>query len=259
MTKSLKNGVTFSDHTQKLDIKFKAPQTYYYYGQTKPNTTIKTVSKGWQNFTNSQAVIYLNADSCFSVSSLIRSIRGILKKDTNKEGEVDDDNKNKKKDGIDLDKCFEYFSLPDVLDEKNQWFCPKCRQFVCAEKKLDVWRVPQILIIQLKRFYGTGYMATKLGTYVDFPEILDMKKYIIGPQKNENELKYRLYAVSNQYGSLGGGHYTANARVRSPKESSRDKGWYNFDDSCVSKCNESEAHSSAAYVLFYERIESQNS
>ena len=28
----------------------------------------------------------------------------------------------------------------DVLDEDNQWFCPHCREFVCAEKKLDIWK-----------------------------------------------------------------------------------------------------------------------
>lgn len=86
----------------------------------------------------------------------------------------------------------------------------------------------------MKRFYGSGYNARKLDNFVDFPEILDMKDYLIGPQKNEAEIKCRLYAVSNQFGSLFGGHYTAEARVRDPREPEKDKGWYDFNDSSVS-------------------------
>jgi ubiquitin carboxyl-terminal hydrolase 4/11/15 len=38
---------------------------------------------------------------------------------------------------------------------------------------------------------------------------------------------YDLFAISNHYGSLNGGHYTAYAK-------NIDNKWYEFDDSCVS-------------------------
>lgn len=229
-------GVTFSDPSQKLAVTFKMYQ---------PKEFKKKPCKTSPYFTDAHALIHLNEDSNLSIQSLFRNIEMRSQKQQQQQPDS----------GIlTLSKCFNFFSTPDVLDERNQWYCPKCKQFVCAEKKLDIWKLPEILIIQLKRFYGSGFAARKLDHFVDFPEILDMKEYVIGPQKEEAEIKYRLYAVSNQYGSLSGGHYTAAARVRDPNEPEKDKGWYNFDDSHVSRSSEASAHSAAAYVLFYERI-----
>ena len=56
-----------------------------------------------------------------------------------------------------------------------------------------------------------------------------------------------MYAVSNHYGSLAFGHYTACCK-------SSDGGWYDFNDSSVSKItHESEIVSKSAYVLYYKR------
>ena len=158
-------------------------------------------------------------------------------------------------DRVTLASCFEYYQEPEVLDEENKWFCPRCRQFVCAQKKLDIWKVPEVLIIQLKRFVGGRYQSKKLDTFVDFPDILDMHDFVVGPQKDEESLKYRLYAVSNHMGGLGGGHYTAHAIVQSPfEEPDPNAQWYSFNDSSCSPSSAAHAHSGAAYVLFYERI-----
>ena len=56
---------------------------------------------------------------------------------------------------------------------------------------------------------------------------------------------YELYAISNHYGSLGGGHYTAYAK-------NEDK-WYSFNDSSVSGVNADKVKGSGAYILFYRR------
>jgi len=53
--------------------------------------------------------------------------------------------------------------------------------------------------------------------------------------------------VSEHYGSLGGGHYTACAK------NFLDQRWYNFNDSHVSPTSASQAVSNSAYVLFYRR------
>ena len=31
-------------------------------------------------------------------------------------------------------------------------FCPGCKEFVQASKKFDLWKLPEILVIHLKRF-----------------------------------------------------------------------------------------------------------
>ena len=57
---------------------------------------------------------------------------------------------------------------------------------------------------------------------------------------------YDLYAVSNHFGGMGGGHY--NAYCKMP-----DGQWHCFDDSQVRPVNQSDIVSSSAYVLFYRR------
>jgi ubiquitin carboxyl-terminal hydrolase 4/11/15 len=62
---------------------------------------------------------------------------------------------------------------------------------------------------------------------------------------------YDCYAVSNHFGQMGFGHYTAYA-----KNPLTDK-WYEFDDSRVSQVNpgqlERQIVTNAAYNLFYRR------
>lgn len=94
-------------------------------------------------------------------------------------------------------------------------YCPGCKEHQQASKKLDLWRLPEILIIHLKRFSYSRYTKNKLETFVDFPiHDLDLSKYI-GHRCQDVPHNYRLYAISNHYGSLGGGHYTAYVYVSS--------------------------------------------
>lgn len=93
--------------------------------------------------------------------------------------------------------------------------------------------------------------GVKIDELVDFPlEGLDLNKYVSGVQKNEN-LIYDCYAVSNHYGQMGFGHYTAFAR------SFHNNKWHEFDDSNVSEISDENAKDkivgSAAYSLFYRR------
>lgn len=54
--------------------------------------------------------------------------------------------------------------------------------------------------------------------------------------------------MSNHYGSMASGHYTAYIKLLDEER------WYNFDDSHVSAINEEDVKSGAAYVLFYRRV-----
>jgi ubiquitin C-terminal hydrolase len=147
---------------------------------------------------------------------------------------------------VSLQECFEFFSMSDVLDEHNQWFCPRCRTHVCAEKTMQVWSVPECLILHLKRFTATK----KIESLIDFPAVLDMGPHVVGPQRGE-KLEYALYAVSEHMGGLHGGHYTAHALLQ---RADRPGKWYSFNDSGVFASREEGPHSSNAYVFFYQRI-----
>lgn len=199
-------------------------------------------------------------------------------------------------------------------------YCPRCKEHRQATKKLDLWMLPDILVFHLKRFSYSRYSKNKLDTFVNFPiHNLDLSKYVIS--KDGKPHVYELYAISNHYGGLGGGHYTAYAKVTNlilvfirflslyrallvvsvlicswfiletgiaifsvkslwfvapwmidyiklvhlranlstlPIMQLIDENrWYHFDDSHVSPVSEAEIKTSAAYVLFYQRVKSE--
>jgi ubiquitin C-terminal hydrolase len=122
----------------------------------------------------------------------------------------------------DLRECLRMFAEEDTLNSRNKWKCQTCGQDVQAKKKIAIWRLPQCLIIHLKRFAADR----KIDTEIEYPPELDLTEFVCGPHRNSGSLKYRLYAVSEHLGGLHGGHYTAHAKV--------DEKWYLFDDSTAS-------------------------
>uniref|UniRef100_A0A667ZBS3 Ubiquitin carboxyl-terminal hydrolase n=1 Tax=Myripristis murdjan TaxID=586833 RepID=A0A667ZBS3_9TELE len=130
-----------------------------------------------------------------------------------------------------LKDCIELFTTKEKLGAEDPWYCPNCKQHQQATKKLDLWSLPPVLVVHLKRFSYSRYMRDKLDSLVDFPlRDLDMSEFLINP--NAGPCRYDLIAVSNHYGGMGGGHYTAYAKNKD------DDKWYNFDDSSVSPASE---------------------
>uniref|UniRef100_A0A7N6ACB9 Ubiquitin carboxyl-terminal hydrolase n=1 Tax=Anabas testudineus TaxID=64144 RepID=A0A7N6ACB9_ANATE len=130
-----------------------------------------------------------------------------------------------------LKDCIELFTTKEKLGAEDPWYCPNCKQHQQATKKLDLWSLPPVLVVHLKRFSYSRYMRDKLDSLVDFPlRDLDMSEFLINP--NAGPCLYDLIAVSNHYGGMGGGHYTAYAKNKD------DGKWYNFDDSSVSPASE---------------------
>lgn len=149
---------------------------------------------------------------------------------------------------VSLYKCLQAFLKEEPLGPDDMWYCPVCKKHCQASKKLDLWRLPEILVIHLKRFSYSRFLKNKLETFVDFPlQDLDLCDYI-AHQDGESSYRYMLYAISNHYGSMGGGHYTAFVHHGGDR-------WYDFDDSHVSPISEDKIKTSAAYVLFYRRVE----
>lgn len=145
--------------------------------------------------------------------------------------------------------CLEHFRLTEKLGKNNEWYCKDCKKHQQAFKKLELFYTPKLLVLQLKRFEYSSMgkyrtYAEKIGGTIDSPiDNLDMSPYIIGP--DSNNAIYELYAVSQHYGSCGGGHYTAICK--------NGVKWYDFNDSSVSSSSEHSVVNSAAYLLFYRR------
>ncbi|KFB36226.1 AGAP002900-PA-like protein [Anopheles sinensis] len=142
-------------------------------------------------------------------------------------------------------------------EEVRGWHCPKCKSNQDAIKKLDISRLPSILVVHFKRFYADpDAMSTvyrKKQTLVKFPlNELNMTHYLARTEVMRNQRltthRYHLYGVSNHYGSMESGHYTAFCL------NSVHQKWFKFDDYNVSSIDASDVQASAAYILFYSLL-----
>eukprot|EP01102_Stenamoeba_stenopodia_P009014 TRINITY_DN2643_c1_g1_i1.p1 TRINITY_DN2643_c1_g1~~TRINITY_DN2643_c1_g1_i1.p1 ORF type:complete len:939 (-),score=214.91 TRINITY_DN2643_c1_g1_i1:15-2783(-) len=165
----------------------------------------------------------------------------------------------KEKKGVTLYDCINLFNSNERLGPNDPWYCPSCKEHRRAWKKFDLWRLPKVLIIHLKRFQYTRAFREKIGIMIDFPVTnLDLTPYLMPESPNlkstsSPQALYDLFAVSNHSGGLGGGHYTAFAKNADDNE------WYDFNDSSCKKTTASSVKTSAAYVLFYQLKEPSSS
>jgi ubiquitin carboxyl-terminal hydrolase 8 len=156
---------------------------------------------------------------------------------------------------IQLTDCIERFMEGEQLDERNAWYCPRCRQHVCALKMIALWTIPDILILHLKRFtfepnlLSGGMLRSKVDDTVSFPiENMDLSKYVLGPIDPDAPPVYKLIGVSEHTGpTANSGHYTATVR------NSIDGQWYRCNDSHVGRTSGEAAITGGAYLLFYQR------
>lgn len=173
---------------------------------------------------------------------------------------------------VSLEDCFKQFTQPELLQGDDAWNCPKCKRRQATVKTMRLSRLPDFLIIHLKRFqhggggggllgWGGGGATNKLGTFVRYPvsHELDLLPYWLpatgmqtlsgGRPYQSPPFRYRLYAVANHFGTLKGGHYTAYVKR------GRAFGWCGFDDTRVRvKVGLDDVVNKNAYVLFYERV-----
>ena len=126
------------------------------------------------------------------------------------------------------------------------WFCNKCKQHKNAQKKIEIYRTPIYLIVQLKRFRQRNglvraIMGNKNENYIEYKEILNIKDFVVGPDKNNSI--YSLYGVIIHKKMFNGGHYYAYCK---------NKGiWITFNDEKLYLCDN--PIDKDAYLLFYKR------
>lgn len=160
--------------------------------------------------------------------------------------EMMQDREDMKTKGITLDDCLDLFSKAELLSKDDLWYCSKCKVLRQATKTIDLWKIPDIFTIHVKRFASFRSFRDKLDDTVQFPlEGLDMTKRVACP--DGRTLIYDLIAVDNHFGGLGGGHYTAYGK------NFFDNKWYYFDDAHVKETDPENCISGAAYLLFYRR------
>jgi len=131
-----------------------------------------------------------------------------------------------------LEDLVELFRREEVLDGDNAWECHGCRRRVSAHKKLDLWKLPPVLCVNVKRLEWVEeapmrYAIRKLRCGVEFPVRgrgeLDLGPLAAPEAPQKDPLLYSLVAVVDHHGDRAdAGHYTATCR--------RPDGWWHFDD-----------------------------
>ena len=147
-----------------------------------------------------------------------------------------------------LNSAFKVFTTPELLSKGNRYKCEACHRLVEAHKQFTIYKTPEILTIQLKRFsvnLFTG-QTNKLNRTVNFSENLNISEWI--SDKNSGEgCQYRLYGVIVHEGnSCNSGHYHAFVRNSTNV-------WYSMNDCSVHQVSLDTVLRQRAYILFYQK------
>lgn len=72
---------------------------------------------------------------------------------------------------ISLDSCLKAFTGEEELGEDELYYCSKCRAHRLATKKLDLWRLPPVLVsgAQFSTAVGPALKPTRLLRFSDRP------------------------------------------------------------------------------------------
>uniref|UniRef100_A0A1I7ZCM3 Ubiquitin carboxyl-terminal hydrolase 48 n=1 Tax=Steinernema glaseri TaxID=37863 RepID=A0A1I7ZCM3_9BILA len=140
---------------------------------------------------------------------------------------------------LSLASCLDDFVRPEILEDAMT--CDKCKEKTRRQKSLSIWRLPEILIVHLKRFV---YLPSQ-SRWVKSSKVIDFPLEDFDPVGNGSQ-KYKCFAIANHYGAMGQGHYIAYAR--------NGGSWYLFNDCKCQQIQETAIDKKNAYILFYERI-----
>lgn len=178
---------------------------------------------------------------------------------------------------VTLEKCLDSFVKSEEISLEDHWICERCNVPRAGLRKSDIWRLPDLVMIQLKRFqFLENHHRQKMRSFVEFPlHGLDFSPWMGSVRDGVDQLPvafksdenvYDLYAVVNHVGGLARGHYTAYCRYdRDFAESaslfaaSNDAHvqmndlWFRFDDEKAVEIAATDVVTDAAYVLFYKR------
>ena len=149
---------------------------------------------------------------------------------------------------ITLFNCFEKQCECELLEGENAWFNEAENKKQNVHKRMLFWSLPNIMIIDIKRFITSmNGKSKKNQQFIDIPiNNADFSKYVEGYAKET--YVYDLYAICNHHGQIDGGHYSATIKNANWK-------WYNFNDTQVTEIlvNDNIISGNTPYCLFYRK------
>lgn len=134
-----------------------------------------------------------------------------------------------------------------ITEELSDWKCDNCKE-TKANRLVRLWHIPNLLIINIKRFTYENGNLSRVNTPVNIPKkmVFYEGSIISNPSKIYN---YNLISIGNHLGGGFGGHYHADVN--------RNNDWFRMDDESIYKIEENDLekillNNIAGYILFYE-------
>jgi ubiquitin carboxyl-terminal hydrolase 8 len=149
--------------------------------------------------------------------------------------------------------CFNHqFTETEQLSGEDAYQCDYCHAKTRANRRLQIWTLPDILVIKFNRFQhqyiGGQFQSKKNDTLITFPtRDLNLSTYLLMPSPSESSI-YDLHAICCHRGAMNVGHYYAicyNSVIGS---------WVVCDDQMIVPVPEEKLTGiNDAYLLFYHR------
>ena len=154
---------------------------------------------------------------------------------------------------ITLQALIKNFMVKKSFDSDNKYHCDKCNKKVDnATNTSSVWKLPNYLIIQFKRYYevGDGHQKQirKANRIIKYEESFD-PSILLSPEhpQLEHSLKtYKLHSGVLHHGGIHGGHYNCFCWNKDSKQ------WCEFDDQQNMPLDTPSYEDAAIYQLLYK-------
>jgi ubiquitin C-terminal hydrolase len=184
----LTEGVVYKDdaefHNAMVNCKLLKKKYEYYYNKFNKKTSM------WQKSTQG---FYLNTTRCLYCNLTFYNFEPFTSLN------------------IDIPSDIKHPRVSDLIskslkeeDIQGDWFCSKCAKNRAYRKSTKLWKLPDVLVIIIKRFIN---IHTKNDAPVSINDYLNFNKGSV--LSNKKDAIYNFSSVALHFGSLNGGHYSA--------------------------------------------------
>ncbi|KNC87634.1 hypothetical protein, variant [Sphaeroforma arctica JP610] len=85
----------------------------------------------------------------------------------------------KSSDKVDIHRLLKDFTTREDLSENDMFYCSRCKKHQRASIHVSLWKLPDVLVVHLKRFHYDERRRCKINTLIDFPvKGLDLHAYV---------------------------------------------------------------------------------
>jgi ubiquitin carboxyl-terminal hydrolase 8 len=228
----LTEGVVYNDdkelHNAMINCKLLKKKYEYYYNKFNKKTSM------WQKSTQG---FYLNTTRCVDCNLTFYNFEPFTSLN------------------IDIPKDITHPKISDMISKslkeeviQGDWFCSKCNKNRAYKKSTKLWKLPDVLVIIIKRFIN---IHLKNDAPISINDYLNFNKGSI--LSNKKDVVYNFSSVALHFGSLNGGHYSAICNTPDGDILYDDRNVIKIDIEDISQRINFKDKSSNAYMLVYTK------